>query len=75
MYNPKTLKQIARENINLDDKELQKELAKRMINPYKFVDENLKIGFKTNLESHHINHGNSLLNIIPNFPDIGIGTR
>ena len=30
VYNPKTLKQIAREQIKLDDKEL----AKIMINPY-----------------------------------------
>ena len=39
------------------------------------TDENLKIGFKNNLESHNINHANSLLNIEPNFPDIGIETR
>ena len=42
VYNPKTLKQIARENINLDDKGL----VKHMINPYYFTDKNLKIGFK-----------------------------
>ena len=46
-----------------------------MINPYYFTDESLKIGFKINLESHNINHANSLLNIEPNFPDIGIETR
>ena len=46
-----------------------------MVNPYYFIDENLKMGFKINLESHNINHTNSLLNIIPNFPDIGIETR
>ena len=46
-----------------------------MINPYYFIDENLTIGFKINLESHNINHANSLLNIIPNFPDIGIEKR
>ena len=45
VYNPKTLKQLAREKIKLDDKEL----AKIMINPYYFIDENLKIGFKINL--------------------------
>ena len=71
VYNPKTIKQIAREKIKLDDKELNK----RMINPYYFIDENLKSGFKTILESHNINHANSLLNIVPNFPDIGIETR
>ena len=46
-----------------------------MINPYYFIDENSKIGFKINLESHNTNHANSLSNIIPNFPDIGIETR
>ena len=45
VYNPKTLKQLAREKIKLDDKEI----AKMMINPYYFIDENLKIGFKINL--------------------------
>ena len=45
-----------------------------MINPYYFIDENLKI-FKINLESHNINHANSLLIIEPNFQDIGIETR
>ena len=75
LYNPKTLKQIARENIKMNDKELDKEIAKKMINPYYFIDENLKIGFKINLESHNINHANSLLNIEPNFPDVGIETR
>ena len=39
VYNPKTLKQLAREKIKLDDKEL----ARMMINPYYFIDENLKI--------------------------------
>ena len=33
VYNPKSLKQIARENIFLDDKQLNKELAKKMFNP------------------------------------------
>ena len=36
VYNPKTLKQLAREKIKLDDKEL----AKIMINPYYFIDKN-----------------------------------
>ena len=44
VYNPKTLKQLAGEKIKLDDKEL----AKMMINPYYFIDENLKIGLKIN---------------------------
>ena len=49
-YNPKTLKQIAKQNIKMNDKELNEELAKKMINPYYFIDENLKIGFKNILE-------------------------
>ena len=31
------MKQKARDNIKLDDKELEKELAKKMINPYLFI--------------------------------------
>ena len=31
-----------------------------MINPHYFIDENLKIGFKINLESHNISHANSI---------------
>ena len=69
--NPKTLKQLAREKIKLDDKKL----AKIMINPYYFIDENLKIGFKIYLESHNFSHANSILIITPNFPDFGIEFR
>ena len=36
-------------------KELEKELAKKMIKPYYFLDENLEICFKIILESHNIN--------------------
>ena len=71
VYNPKTLKQIAREKIKLEDKEL----AKVMIIPYYFIDKNLKIGFKINLESHNFSHANSNLTITPNFPDFGIEFR
>ena len=59
----------------MNDKELDKEIAKKMINPYYFIDENLKVGFKVNLESHNINHANSLLNIEPNLPEAGIEAR
>ena len=71
VYNPKTLKQLARERIKLDDKEL----AKKMINPYYFIDKNLKIGFKINLESHNINHANYILTTTPNFSEFGIEFR
>ena len=46
-----------------------------MINRYYFIDENLKIGFKINLESHNINHANSVLTITPNFSEFGIEFR
>ena len=75
IYNPKSLKQLARNNIRLDDKQLNKELARKMINPYYFTDRNLKVGFKINLDSHHINHLNSKLTITPNHPEFGIEFR
>ena len=46
-----------------------------MINPYYFIGENLKIGFKNNLESHNFNHANSFLTITPNVPEVGIEIR
>ena len=75
IYNPRSLKQIARVNIRLDDKRLNKELAKKMINPYYFTDRNLKVGFKINLDSHKLHHANSKLTIIPNHPEFGIEFR
>ena len=71
VYNPKTLIQLAGEKIKLDDKEL----AKIMINPYYFIDKNLKIGFKIILECHNFSHANSILTIIPKFPEFGIEFR
>ena len=71
LYNPKTLKQLAREKIKLDNKEL----AKIMINPYYFIDNNLKNGFNINLESHNISHANSILIIRPKIPEEGIDFR
>ena len=75
IYNPKSFQQLARNNIKLDDKQLNKELAKKMINPYYFIDNNLKVGFKISLDSHHINHLNSKLTITPNQPEFGIEVR
>ena len=46
-----------------------------MNNPYYFFDEDLKIGFKVNLENHKFIHAISLLNIVPKFPDFVIETR
>ena len=71
VYNPETLNQLAREKIKLDDKEL----AKMMINPYYFIDENLKHGFKIKLESHNFSHANSILTVTPKFPEFGIEFR
>ena len=73
--NPKTLQHLARQIFKMNDKELDREIAKKMMNPYFFIDENLKRGFKINLESHNINHAKTVLNIEPNFPYIGIETR
>ena len=36
-----------------------------------FTETNLKVGFKITLDSHHINHANSNLTIIPIFPEFG----
>ena len=71
VYNPKTLKQLAREKIKLNDKEL----AKMTINPYYFIEENLKNGFKINLESHNYSHANSILTVTPKFLELGIDFR
>ena len=46
IYNPKSLQQLSRDNIKLDDKQLNKELAKKMINPYYFTDRNFKLDSK-----------------------------
>ena len=54
---------------------MNKELAEKMFNPYYFTDRNLKVGFKINLDSHHINHANSKLTITPNYPEFGIEVR
>ena len=72
LYSPESLKQITRDNIRLDDKQLNKELAKKMINPYYFTDSNLKVGFKISLDSHHINHANSKLTLTPKYPEFGV---
>ena len=75
IYNPESLKQLARNNIKLDDKKLNKELAKKMINPYYFTDRILKVGFKINLDSHNLHHANSKLTITPYHSEFGIEFR
>ena len=75
IYNPKPLRQLARDNIRLDDRQLNSELARRMVNPYYFTDRNLRVGFKINLDSHNLHHTNSKLTIIPNHPEFGKEVR
>ena len=60
------------ESIELDHKQLKKELAEKKNNPYCFTDISLKVGFKINLDSHHIIHAKSKLTITPNYPEFGI---
>ena len=75
IYNPRSLRQLARNNIRLDDIQLNKEFARKMINSYYFSDRNLKVAYKINLDSHHINHLNSKITITSNFQDTGIEFR
>ena len=72
--NPKILKQIARGKIKTNDIALDKKLAKKMINPYCFVNENLNNGFKINLESQNIIHANSFRTRTPIYQDFGFET-
>ena len=46
-----------------------------MINPYYFINEDLKIGFKINLEGLNTSHANSILTITPKLPEFGIEFR
>ena len=46
-----------------------------MTNPYCFNGQNFRIDFKNNLDSHNINHANSILAIIPIYTGFGIETR
>ena len=74
-YKAKSLKQIARDNIRLNDRKLNGELYGRMLNQYYFTDRALQVGFKINLDSHNLHHTNSKLTIIPNHPEFGIEVR
>ena len=46
-----------------------------MIYPYYFTDENLKLVFKCNLDSHNIKQDISILSFRPIYKDFGIETR
>ena len=61
------MKEIARKNLNLDDKQLNKELVKNMIIFRYLTDRAKQVGFNISLDSHHINHSNSKVNIKPKF--------
>ena len=54
---------------------MNKELAKKMLNPYGFTDRVLEVGFSSTLESHHVNHANSNLVIKPNYHEFEIEFR
>ena len=69
------MKQIARDNFKLDDKQLNKELAKKVLNPYNFTDRTLQFGFDITLKCRHINHAKSKLNVKPNYSKFGIEVR
>ena len=75
IYNPTSSKQVARDNLKLHDKQLNKELAKKLINPKYFTDRNLQLGFKLNLDGHHINPANSKLTVIPFYSELGVEVR
>ena len=46
-----------------------------MLNPYYFTDRTLGVGFNLNLDSHHIKHANSKINVKPNYLEFGIEVR
>ena len=59
----------------MDDRQLKKELAKKMLNPFYFTDRALRVGFNITLESYHNNHAISKLTSTPNYPESGMETR
>ena len=46
-----------------------------MFNPYYFTIRALRVGFKINLDSHHIIHANSKSTILLNYSQLGIEFR
>ena len=75
IQNAKPLRKIDRQNIRLDHKELFKELARKIFNPYYFTVRAVRVGFNITLDSYHINHANCILSIIPIFIEVGIENR
>ena len=69
-FNPKFLKQTAKENIRLDNKVLKKELAEKKIKFYCFTHKVLKTGLRINIDSHHNCHIYSKSTINPSYLEI-----
>ena len=63
IYNPEPLNQVVRENIKVDNKQLNEELAQKIINPHFITDRVRPIGLNQNLDCHLVNTANSKLNI------------
>ena len=61
-----TLKQLARAKVNLSNRELEKEIVKKMINPYYF-SKRYEAQYEDNLDRHHPNHINSKMTIKPKY--------
>ena len=66
IYSPKTLRQLARANFRLNDRQINRESARRLINPYYFTDRILRVGFEINLDSHNLHHTNFNITNTPN---------
>ena len=64
---PKPLREKARDQIQLDDKHIIKQLAKKMLNLFYFTDRVLLVGFLIILDSHVFNLVNSKTSIKPSF--------
>ena len=73
--NPIPLRARTRDNIKLDDKQLNREIATKILNPFFFTDRILQVTFNITLKSHHINRSKSKLTIKPNFAEFGIEFR
>ena len=71
IFYPKPLRKIAVENIKLDDKQLNNELARKMIYAYYSTDRVLQVRFSFTLDSHQISHANSELTMRPNYIELG----
>ena len=63
------------ETIEIDDKQLNKELAEKMNNAYYFTDRAIQVGFNITLENHHINHANFKLKSKSNYTEFGTELR